>query len=69
MPDLVRAADLRTKANIEPELLEMLERFFADRAVGHRQKRIERFEHDDFRAQATPHAAEFETDDACADDA
>jgi hypothetical protein len=42
---------------------------FAHSAVRHRQERIERFEHDDFRTQATPHAAQLEADHAGADHA
>ena len=42
---------------------------FDNGAVGHRQERIERFEHDDFRTETAPDAAELETDDAGADHA
>ena len=44
-------------------------RFLRERAVGHRQELLERLQHDDFGAEAAPHAAELEPDDARADDA
>ena len=52
-----------------PSFLKCLSASFDDGAVGHRQERIERFEHDHFRAETPPHAAELEADDAGADDA
>src|SRR5688572_16974463 len=66
---LVRARHLCAETNVEPELLEVLERFLRYGAIGRRQERIERFEHDHFCTETSPDAAELEADDAGADHA
>ncbi len=47
----------------------MPQRLAGDRAVRDGQKLLHRLEHRDLAAQTPPYAAEFESDDACADDA
>src|SRR6185295_18339435 len=66
---LVCASDLCAETDVEPELFEVFERFLRHCAICHRQKCLERFQHDDFGAQALPHTAKLQTDDAGADHA
>ena len=47
----------------------MAQRFLGDLLIGHREKRVERLQHDDVGAEPAPDAAELEADHAGADDA
>ena len=62
-------ADFGAEADVEALFFEVFLRFARELAVGHWQEVVHGFEDGDFCTGGTPDAAEFETDDACADDA
>ncbi len=63
------ARDLGAQLDVEAQLPEMTQSLLGDRLIGHRQELVERLQHRHFAPQAAPNAAEFESDDAGADDA
>ncbi len=65
----VRAGNLGAHPDVEALALEVPHSFLRDLLIGRGQERLERFEHDDFRAEPAPDAAELEPDDAGPDHA
>ena len=64
-----RTGDAGAEPDVQTLRFEYLLRVPRDARVDHRQEVVQRFENHDLRAEAAPDAAEFEPDDAGADDA